>query len=184
MTQLSDAFLNPLAARQETIARTFDARATNNDILLDSTLAYLELLTAEAQWEALRLSYADVQKLVDTTRAYAKTGQGRLGDAHRMEAEGFLVLADLQEAEGRLAIASAALAQLLQLDPAVRLRTPGAVMQTIDLVDIQQPLANHLQVALRRRPELTSMSARRGRRPDPGSPGTHAPVAAFDFDRL
>ncbi len=159
VTQLSDAFFEPLAARQETIARSFDARATSNDILLDSTLAYLELLTAEAQWEALRLSYADVQKLVDTTRAYARTGQGREGDAHRMEAEGFLVLSDLQQAEGRLAIASASLAQYLQLDPAVRLRTPGATMQTIDLVDLQQPLTNHLLIALRRRPELASLSA-------------------------
>jgi outer membrane protein TolC len=159
VTQLSDALFNPLAARQETIARRFDARATNNQILLEATLAYLELLTAEAQWEALRLSHADVQKLVDTTRAYARTGQGRLADALRMEAEGFLVLADLQAAEGRLAIASAALARLLQLDPAVRLRTPGAIMQTVDLVDMQQPLANHLLIALRRRPELASMSA-------------------------
>jgi hypothetical protein len=65
ITQLSDALFNPLAARQETIARGFDARATNNDILLDATLAYLELLTAEAQWEALRLSHSDVQKLVE-----------------------------------------------------------------------------------------------------------------------
>jgi outer membrane protein TolC len=32
-------------------------------------------------------------------------------------------------------------------------------MQTVDLVDIQQPLANLLLIALRRRPELASMSA-------------------------
>ncbi len=164
VTQVSDALFEPLAARQQTIARRFDVRARNNEVLLAATQAYLELLTAEAQWEALRLSQADVQKLVETTRAYAQTGQGRLGDAHRMEAEGFLVLADLEEAEGRLAVASAALAQLLQLEPTVRLRTPGATMQTVDLVDLGQPLANLLQIGLQRRPELASLSASVGER--------------------
>ncbi|HEY5315942.1 MAG TPA: TolC family protein [Pirellulales bacterium] len=158
-TQVSDAIFNPLAARQATIARRFDLQAENNETLLATTRAYLELLSSEAQWEALRRSHADVQALVEATRNYATTGQGRLGDTHRMEAEGFLVFADLQEAEGRLGGASAALAQLLQLDPAVRLRTPGTVMQTVDLVDLNQPLANFLQVGLRRRPELAAASA-------------------------
>jgi outer membrane protein TolC len=164
LTQVSDALYEPLATRQETIARRFDLRAENNQTLLDATRAYLELLTAEAQWEALRLSHADVQKVVEATRAYAQSGIGRRGDAHRMEAEGFLVLADLKEAEGRLAIASAALARLLQLDPAVRLRTPGAAMQTVDLVDMEQPLTNLLQIGLGRRPELAALSASIGGR--------------------
>ncbi|HEX4148809.1 MAG TPA: TolC family protein, partial [Pirellulales bacterium] len=159
VTQVSDALYEPLAARQQTIARSFDSQARNNDILLAATRAYLELLAAEAQAAALERSQADVKKLVDTTTAYAQTGQGRMGDAHRMEAEGGLVLADLQEAQGRMAIASAALAQLLQLDPAVRLRTPGAAMRTVDLVDLDQPLSNQLLVALGRRPEMSALSA-------------------------
>lgn len=158
-TQLTDAIYGPLAARQQTVARRFDVSAQNNDTLLATTRAYLDLLLAEAQWEALRQSHADVQKLVEVTKSYHQAGLGRASDAHRMEAEGFLVLARLQWAEGQLANTSAALARLLQLDPAIRLRTTEAALRTFDLVDTVQPLDNLLQVALRRRPELGSLSA-------------------------
>ena len=82
-----------------------------------------------------------------------------MGDAHCAESEGYLLLMDMQQAEERLAIASAALAQRLQLDPSVRLRPPDTSLQTIDLVDISQPLANHLQVAVMCRPEMGAMGA-------------------------
>ncbi|HEX4147911.1 MAG TPA: TolC family protein, partial [Pirellulales bacterium] len=88
---IADGLFNPLAARQLTAATRYDAAATNNSILLDTTVAYFDLLAAETQVEAYRLSRANVQQVVDTTSAYAQAGQGREGDAHRAAAEGFLV---------------------------------------------------------------------------------------------
>jgi len=156
---LADAIYEPLALRQETIGRRFDAQATGNDILLDTTDDYLELLEAEAQWQAYRRSVADAQMVVDVCVNYAKVGEGRMGDAHRAEAEGYLLLAEMQRAEERLAIASAALAHRLQLDPSIRLRPPSTGLQTIDLVDLNAPLENLLNVALQRRPEMGALSA-------------------------
>lgn len=151
---LADAIYEPLALRQEVMTRRFDLRATDNDILLETTLAYFDLLSAQATFEAMRRSRLDVQQIIDTTVSYAKTGQGRQGDANRALADGYLVLRELQQAEEELAIASAALARLLQLDPSTQLRTPDVMLETINVVDLSQPLVVLTEVALRQRPEM------------------------------
>jgi outer membrane protein TolC len=154
----AEALFNPLAARQQTAVMRYEASATSNSILLDTTTAFFDLLAAETQVEAYHLSQVNLQQVVDTTRAYAQTGQGRQGDANRAAAEGFLLLTDLQGAEETLGVSSAALARLLHLDPSTRLRTPGGPLRTFNIVDIERPLGDLIQVALRYRPEMAARS--------------------------
>ncbi|HEX3659685.1 MAG TPA: TolC family protein [Pirellulales bacterium] len=150
----ADGLFNPLALRQQTAVMRYEATATSNSVLLDTTTAYFDLLAAETQVEAYHLSRTNLQQVVDTTAAYAQTGQGRQGDANRAAAEGYLLLVDLQGAEETLAVSSAALARLLHLDPSTRLKTPGGALRTFNIVDIERPLSDLIQVALRYRPEL------------------------------
>ena len=49
----AEGLFNPLAARQQTAVMRYEASATNNNIMLDVTTAYLDLLAAETQIEAL-----------------------------------------------------------------------------------------------------------------------------------
>ncbi|HEY5313531.1 MAG TPA: TolC family protein, partial [Pirellulales bacterium] len=150
----AEGLFNPLALRQQTAVMRYEASATSNSVLLDTTSAYFDLLAAETQVEAFHLSRGNLQQVVDTCSAYARTGQGRQGDANRAAAEGYLVLLDLQGAEETLAVSSAALARLLHLDPSTRLKTPGGPLRTFNIVDIDRPLGDLIQVAVRYRPEL------------------------------
>lgn len=152
----ADGLFNPLATRQETAIMQYEASATNNNIMLDVTTAYLDLLEAETQVEALKLSGHNMQQVVNTTRAYAQTGQGRAGDANRAAAEGYLLLTDIQTAAETLAVNSAALARLLHLDPNTRLKTPGGPLRTFNLVDVDRPLNDLIEVAVRYRPEMSA----------------------------
>lgn len=158
-TSLADAFYDPLAARQMTLERRCDATATRNSVLLQTTVAYLELMAAEMKLEALQQSYDEIKQVLDTTAAYAKTGQGRAGDAHRAEAEGYLIVADFRRLEEDLHVRSAELARRLHLEPTTFLQTPGGALETFDLVDLRQPLVQLNHIAERCRPEMSARAA-------------------------
>lgn len=158
MTQLSDAIYEPLAARQRLAARRYDANATDNNILLDAAVAYFGLLAAESRFDAMRQSYDEVQRIADTTIAYADTGQGRRGDANRAITEGFLTLVEVRRAEERMVVASAELSRVLHLEPSTRLHTSANRLIVFDLIDLQSPLQSLLQTSERWRPELASRS--------------------------
>jgi outer membrane protein TolC len=158
LTQVADALYEPLAARQRTAAQRFDNVATNNDVLLDTTVAYLQLMAAEARLEALQATYHNMHEVVETTASYAAVGQGREGDAERARGEGLLTLRRIRAAEEEAVIASAGLARLLHLDPSVQLKTPGGELRTFDLVDMQRSMPDLIEVAQRYRPEIFARS--------------------------
>ncbi|MGC3967753.1 MAG: TolC family protein [Pirellulales bacterium] len=155
-THLADALYEPSAARQLTASRAFDVRATRNATFLESTIAYLELLSAEHRLRAATQTYADVESLVATTGDFAQTGQGRAGDAHRAQAEGFLLLVELHRLDEELGVRAAELSRGLNLDPSIRLQTVGGPLQIYDLVDLQVGLPTLVALAERGRPELAS----------------------------
>jgi outer membrane protein TolC len=62
-------------------------------------------------------------------------------------------------AEEQMNVASAELAQLVNLDPSLNLRTVGGALSTIELVDALVPLEELVVIANGRRPELASASA-------------------------
>jgi outer membrane protein TolC len=156
---LGDAVYEPLVARQVVSGRRSDALAVENTVLLDIATAYLELIGAEARLAILKQGESDLAKVVRVTADYAKTGQGRPADAKRAQANADLLQRELRQVEEDVAVASARLCQLLSLDPAVRVRTPGGPVETFQLIYEDTDVETLIASALRSRPEVSARSA-------------------------
>jgi outer membrane protein TolC len=156
---LGDAVYEPLAARQRVAASRSDALAVQNLILRDVATAYLRLVGAEALVDVLRRGEADVAEVVRLTGVYADKGQGRRADADRAAANAELVRRQVREAEEETAVAAARLCRLLNLDPSVRLRTPGGAVQPFRLVPEDTDTEPLVAGAVRSRPELAARAA-------------------------
>jgi len=158
-TPLTDAWFEPLVARQRLIGAQFHAGATANEILLDVALLDLELLGNQGILEAQRLSESQAYEIVKITDSFAVTGQGRKADADRAKAEWRIRRADVQKAEEAVAVTAARLANRLNLDPAVRLTAVGGPLVPIELLDLGAPPQELIQLALQYRPDLAERAA-------------------------
>jgi outer membrane protein TolC len=156
---LGDAIYEPLAARQRVAARSADVDAMRNTTLLAVATAYLQFAQAEAEIEALRHAETDLAEVVRLAREYAAAGQGRKGEANRALARSALLIREAQLPQEQAASAAAELARLLNLDPAVRLRTPAGSLVPVRLVPEDTPLDALVATALRTRPEVYARSA-------------------------
>src|SRR5262249_1626943 len=122
-----------LASKQVVRQREFDAVAVRNQMFLQVTTAYSELLRAEGRRAASIQARDEAREIARLTSAYARAGQGRVADANRAAT----VLASwesrIQATEAELLTASAPLCQLLNLDPSIRLHPthPAAVPHPI-----------------------------------------------------
>ena len=156
---LGDAAYEPLAARQQVTVRRSDAHAIQNAILLDVAAEYLQLVGAEARLTVLLKGEADLAEVVRLTVAHANAGRGRQADADRASANLELLRSDLRRAEEDVAVASARLCRLLNLDPSTRLRTPGGSVQPIRLIPENVDLEGLVAESLRSRPEVLARAA-------------------------
>ncbi|HVV99485.1 MAG TPA: TolC family protein [Planctomycetaceae bacterium] len=158
-TQLADAIYEPLAAAQAVSAGYSESTATQNDILLDVSEAYLNLVASEEQLKSILDIQDQARRLAIITGSYAETGQGSVADARRAETEALLVHSEVQLAQEEVATASAELARLLHLDPSIRLKTVGGGLEIVPLVDPNANLEQLIEIALLRRPELAARNA-------------------------
>jgi outer membrane protein TolC len=156
---LGDALLSPLAARQRVAVARFEARATSNAVLLEVANRYVDLLGAEEQLRADRQAEADIGKVAEAVRAFVKVGQARKADLDRVQTRVFLTQNETHRAEEQLAVASAQLVRVLDLDPAVRLQTVARALQGVQLVDASYDLESLIAIALRCRPEVAAAGA-------------------------
>jgi outer membrane protein TolC len=158
-TPLTDAFFNPLVARQVVANRRFASAATNNQVLLEVATDYLALLGAEAHLAVIRQSEADFNEVVRLTAVFAKRGARREADANRARADALALQYAEQQAQEEVAVASSELARLLNLDPSIRLQTGDIPIQVITFVDPKIPLPKLLEIAARNRPEVLAAAA-------------------------
>jgi outer membrane protein TolC len=156
---VADAVFDPRAARQRVASRQADAAATQNNVLLDVTTRYFDLTGAELRLQALRQSERDLAEVARLTANFARTGQGREGDAERARSALLLLQARDVRAQEEVEVAAAELARLLSLDPAVRLRAPAGDLAPLRLVGPDLDLEQLVQLALRKRPELAARAA-------------------------
>ncbi|WP_171471428.1 TolC family protein [Frigoriglobus tundricola] len=159
LAHLGDAWFEPLAARQRVSARQSDARAVENDILLQVASAYLELAGAEALLGVLQQARGDAGEVARVTRVFAEQGAGRQADAERASARADLVRREERAVEGDVAVASAHLCRLLSLDPSVRLRSPGGAVVPFRLIPEDADTEELVAGALRARPEVFARTA-------------------------
>jgi outer membrane protein TolC len=156
---LGDAYFAPLVAAQVVASRTAASRAIENSSLLDVTSRYLALVGAEGELYAIRKSEEGLLQVVRATAAFAKTGQGRVGDANRSRTQALLLHAQEMQAQENLAVAAAELARTLNLDPSVRLRTPAGMIEVVQLVDPGYRVEQLVPMALTARPEISAAAA-------------------------
>jgi outer membrane protein TolC len=156
---VSQALFGALVARQVVRVRQFDSQAVRNDVLLRTAVGYVELLRAEGLRAVAVKNREEARVIARLTAAYAETGQGNQADADRAATELARRNDEVVAAEGRVLTASAALAQLLNLDPStVLLATDGWVVPA-PIVPGPVPLPELLYIAINQRPELEARRA-------------------------
>lgn len=156
---LVDAIFQPRIAERTAASRQSAATAATNDALLESALAYLELLRA-AQDLAIAADARDhTRRLVELTAEYARAGKGTEADHDRSVAEEALRLNDVQRSQEAVRVASARLAQQLSLDALLTLEPREPTVVPIELVSLDLPAAELVARGLSQRPEVSENRA-------------------------
>jgi outer membrane protein TolC len=158
-TPLTDAIFEPRVASYVVSNRNFLATATRNDIFLEVSSTYLALMNAETRLAIIRQSERDFEEVVRLTASFAKRGPGRYGDAERAAADLQALRYEEQHAQQEVAVTSADLAQLLNLDPSIRLVTGDIPLQIVQFVDPKVPLPKLLEIAEQNHPAILAASA-------------------------
>jgi outer membrane protein TolC len=156
---VGDAYFAPLVARQVVDSRSADSRGIENVVLLEVARRYLDLVGSQASLEAIRRSEDNILQILHDTAAFARTGQGRVGDYNRARTQALLLHSREQRAQEAVAVASAELARTLHLDPSIRLTTAGNSLEPVELVDQTHSVEELVQIALNSRPESAARAA-------------------------
>ena len=151
---IADAIFQPRIAQLTAAARKSAAMATTNDALLNAALAHLELLRAGQDLAIAREASRNTQDLVDLTDVYAKTGKGTEADHDRALAESAVRKDDVETNVEAVHVASARLAQQLNLDPRLLLEPQEPTVVAINLVAAETPVAELVACGLTNRPEV------------------------------
>ncbi len=151
---LADAIHQPAAAEHATAARQFGANATEQDVILQTSLAYLELLRAHQEMAIAREIEQHARELTELTKSYADTGQGLRADHDRARTELSVRRNDTMRASETTQVASARLATLLRLDPATPLQPAESVVAAWSLTDSEAPVRQLIADGLSHRSEV------------------------------
>ena len=152
-------FFNYLASKQTVREREFASIAVRNQVFLQVTWAYSELLRAEGRRAAQSQARDEAKVVARLTADFSKTGLGRAADANRAATQLARREADVQAAEAEILVASAALCKLLNLDPSIRLHPTDAVVVPQPLVPDPIPIAELIALGMLNRPELAAQRA-------------------------
>ncbi len=153
-------------------------------MLLEVGALYYALVGAEASLAAIRRTEADVEIVVKLTAEHAAKGQGRQADADRARSEDLLFHQDELRAEEETAVASARLAQVLNVDPSTRLVSRSEPVQWIELVNLSQPVDKLVETALAHRPEMAARAAAIQASREALSSGTGQALPSHTISRL
>lgn len=149
-----DALFQPRIARQVLAATRHANRATTNDVLLETALAYNNLLAAHALAAIADQTVANTQRLTDVTSDYAQAGEGLTSDADRAKAELAARLIELRRSGEGVRVSSVRLARLLSEDPSINLLPQEQTIAPIELAPLHCPLQELMAIGLSTRPEL------------------------------
>lgn len=151
---LADAIFQPRIAERTAASRQAAATAATNDALLESALAYFELLRAEQDRAIAREAQEHTRMLSDLTGTYADAGKGTQADHDRALAELAVRDNDVQRSEEAVLVAATRLAQHLSLDPQLPFQPREPIIVPIDLVSVATPLPDLVARGLTHRPEV------------------------------
>lgn len=150
----AEAIFQPKIANRAAAARDAAVRTTINDLLLETSLAYLELLRAH-QLRAIAIDIRQhADELAEATAQFARTGAGTEADADRAATELSIRQNEVVRAEEEIQVASAKLVQLLNDDPRFVLRPMEPAIAPVELVPLDAQIQSLLPTGLTNRPEL------------------------------
>ena len=152
--RVSDAVFQPRIADQQRSAVQHAATATTNDLLLSVAVAYLDLLRASQQQAIAQETLDHAKQLADLTAAFARAGQGSEADADRARTELTVRQNAVAQAAAQTKVASARLAELLNLEPTQVLVPQEPTVVPIDLVTREAAVGQLVARGLSQRPEL------------------------------
>jgi outer membrane protein TolC len=155
----TDAIHRPDITAWQTNARTHASEATRNQVLLDTSLAYLSLLEAWQQKAIAEETLDNAEALAELTRSFAETGQGLQSDADRAATELTIRQNGIERAKEAVGVASARLAQQLSLDPTLVILPTEATLIPMDLISCEATSQELVALGLRTRPELAENTA-------------------------
>jgi outer membrane protein TolC len=148
-----------LASKQRVAQREFETVAVRNQVLLQVTMAYSELLRALGRRAVETQARDEARVIAGLTREYAEKGQGRAADANRAATQLARREAYIKAAEAEVLTASAQLCRVLNLDPSIRLQPIDAYLVPQPIVPDPIPVAELVATALLNRPELAAQRA-------------------------
>ena len=150
----ADAIFQPRIAQRTACARQAGAEAKTNDLLLETAIAYTELLRSEQDQAITKDIVERAEKLSITTEKFAKAGQGLESDYDRANTELSLRKSEWIRTEEIAAVASSRLAELVRWDRGTRLVPSEAQLIPIELWDKNASVRELVSQALCKRPEL------------------------------
>lgn len=148
-----------LASKQTVVQREFETVAVRNQVLLQVTEAYSELLRAEGRRAVQTQARDEARVIAKLTREFAEKGQGRIADANRAATQLARREADIKAAEAEVLVASAQLCRVLNLDPSIRLHPIDAYVVPQPIVPDPIPVAELIATGMLNRPELAAQRA-------------------------
>jgi outer membrane protein TolC len=150
----AEAIFQPRIANQAAAARDAAVRTTINDLLLETALAYLELLRAH-QSRAIAVDVREhAERLAKATADFARSGAGNEADADRAATELAIRQNEVVQADEEIQVASARVVELLNDDPRFVLAPLEPAIAPVELVPLDTPIQTLLPTGLQRRPEL------------------------------
>jgi outer membrane protein TolC len=156
---LGDAVFEPLAARENVVARRSNSIAVQNNVMGDVVTAYLRLVGNEARLDVLRRADVEGSEVVRLTAEFANAQQGRPADANRAKAFNTLIERARFVAQEEVDVASTQLCRLLSIDPSNHLRAAGSDLETFRLISEDTEIEVLIAQAMRARPELVTRYA-------------------------
>jgi outer membrane protein TolC len=149
-----DAIFQPRITRQVLAATRQANRATTNDVLMETALAYNNLLAAHAIAAIADETLSNTQRLADVTADYAQAGQGLISDADRAKAELASRRVELRRTGEGVRVSGVRLARLLSENPTIDLLPQEPTIAPIDLAPTHCSLQELVATGLSNRPEL------------------------------
>jgi outer membrane protein TolC len=153
--ETSDALFTPLIARRLVEAQEASAQGVANRIQTDAAERYLDLLEAYGNLAINAETLANAEQTRTIAEQVEAAGFGKTpADANRIRTEVQIRHEERIDLEGRAAVASAQLTQILRLDPTLDLRPNEPAIVPITLVSAESSLDELTATGLMNRPEL------------------------------
>jgi outer membrane protein TolC len=151
----ADAIFQPKIANRAAAARDAAVRTEINDLLLETAIAYLDLLRAH-QLRAIALNTRyHAEELAKATADFARAGEGTEADADRAATELSIRQNEVVRAEEEIQVASARIIELFNDSPYITLRPLEPAIAPVELVPLDMTVDTLVPTGLTNRPELT-----------------------------